>query len=131
MICHIKIRETNVKNPNPRGVISTRILALYSLYTHNFPTRMCLRRRGVLLDTYVCALCELKEEFCQHLFLECKVASRVWDLCLRWIGILYVQHNDVRNHFESFMLTQGSNKQNQIWKGVWATIIRCLWNHRN
>jgi len=98
---------------------------------NRIPTRMCLRRRGVLLDTYVCALCELKEESCQHLFLECKVASRVWDLCLRWIGILYVQHNDVRNHFESFMLTQGSNEQNQIWKGVWATIIWCLWNHRN
>jgi len=28
-------------------------------------------------------------------------------------------------------LTQGSNKQNLIWKRVWATIVWCLWEHRN
>jgi len=98
---------------------------------NRIPTRSCLRRRGVLLDTIVCAMCEIKEESCQHLFIECKVACYVWNLCLRWIGILYVPHNDVRNHFESFSLPQGSYKQNQIWKGVWATIVWCLWEHRN
>jgi len=34
-------------------------------------------------------------------------------------------------HFVSFHLTQSSNKQNLVWKGVWAAIVRCLWEHRN
>ena len=95
------------------------------------PTRLCLRRKGVLLDTTVCSFCEAKEESCQHLFLECKFACCVWTMCLRWIGVLFVQRNDFRNHFESFHLTRGSNKQNLIWKREWATIFRCLWEHRN
>jgi len=38
------------------------------------PTRSSLSRRGVLLNSTICALCETKEECCQHLFLECKHA---------------------------------------------------------
>ena len=53
------------------------IFTAWRVLLNKIPTRMCLRRRGIPLDTYVCALCELKEESCQHLFLECKVASRV------------------------------------------------------
>jgi len=52
-------------------------------------------------------------------------------MSFRWIGVLFVQHNEVRIHFESFHLTQGNNKQNLFWKGVWATIVRCLWEQRN
>ena len=95
------------------------------------PTRECLSKKGVTLNTIVCALCQSKEESCQHLFLECKHALSVWALCYRWIGILFVQHNDLITHFESFHLIQSSNKQNLVWKGVWANIVRCMWEHKN
>jgi len=83
------------------------------------------------LESVVCALCQSEEESCQHLFLECKHARSVWALCHRWIGILSVQHNDCLIHFESFHLIQSSNKENLVWKGVWATIVRCIWEPRN
>ena len=66
-----------------------------------------------------------------HLFMECGLALRVWDMCYRWIGIFSVQHNVLKSHFESFLLAQASNKQNMVWKGIWATIVRCIWEHRN
>ena len=56
---------------------------------------------------------------------------RVWELCYRWIGILSAQHNVLNNHFESFYLIQLSNKQNMVWKGIWAALVRCIWEHRN
>ena len=34
-------------------------------------------------------------------------------------------------NFESFFLPQHSYKQNLVWKGVWAAVVRCLWEHRN
>ena len=77
------------------------------------------------LDTNLCALCQTNDESCQHLFLECKVAQSVWSLCFKWIGILFVQHNDLLTHFESFHLTQASSTQNLLWKGVWAATVRC------
>ena len=55
----------------------------------------------------------------------------VWSLCFRWIGIVFVQHKAMLTHFESFYLPQLSSRQNFLWKGVWATIVTCIWEHRN
>ncbi|XP_068498530.1 uncharacterized protein [Phaseolus vulgaris] len=107
------------------------ILTEWRVLLGRMPTRKCLSRKGVVLNTTVCALCQTKEESCQHLFLECKYALCVWSLCFKWIGILFVQQKDILSHFESFHLFQSSNKQNLVWKGVWAAITRCLWEHRN
>jgi len=68
---------------------------------------------------------------CQHIFIECVVAQRVWSLCFRWIGIVFVQHKDILTHFEGFYLPQLSNRKNLLWKGVWATIVTCIWEQRN
>ena len=95
------------------------------------PTRKSLSRRGVTLDTSLCALCQTKDESCQHLFLKCKVAQAVWLLCFKWIGILFVQHNDLMTHFENFYLSQASSTQNLLWKGVLAAIVRYIWEHKN
>jgi len=95
------------------------------------PTRECLTRRGVMLDSNLCVFCQIKVESCQHLFMECDVVVRVWELCYRWIGILSAQHNELNNHFESFCLVQLSKKQNMVWKGIWAALVRCIWEHRN
>ena len=70
-----------------------------------------------MLNSTDCALCQTTEESCQHLFLECKHALCVWSLWFKWIGILFVLHKDLITHFESFHLTQSSNKQNLVWKG--------------
>jgi len=107
------------------------VITTWRVLLGRVPTRECLSRRWVILNTTICALCQSKEESCQHLFLECKYALCVWALCFRWIGILFVQHNDLMTHFESFHLIQSSNKQNLVWKGVWAAIVWCLWEHRN
>lgn len=95
------------------------------------PTRLGLSRRGIVLNTTRCALCLVEEESCQHLFVECKCARRVWNKCFKWFGILSVQHNDIAIHFEGFSLSHGSKIQNMVWRGVWAAIVRSLWEHRN
>ena len=42
-----------------------------------------------------------------------------------------MQHNDLKIHFVSFHCTQASGMQNLIWKGIWATAVRCIWDQRN
>jgi len=95
------------------------------------PTKECLSKRGVTMESTSCVFCHSKVKSSQHLFLECDVVVRVWDLCHRWINILSVQHNALQNHFNSFTLTQVSNKQEMVWKGIWAAIVRSVWEHRN
>jgi len=95
------------------------------------PTRMGLSRRGVLMFSTVCGLFQIKEESFQHLFIECKYAQLVWSLCLNWLGIVFVQHNDPKSHFVSFHCVQASCKQNLVWKGIWAAVVRTIWDQRN
>ncbi|XP_068475121.1 uncharacterized protein [Phaseolus vulgaris] len=113
-----------------KALPSVLIIAWRSILDR-LPTRECLSRRGVTMESTSCVFCHSKVESSQHLFLECDVVVRVWDLCLRWIGILSVQHNALHNHFESFSLTHVSNKQEMVWKGIWASIVRSVWEHRN
>jgi len=75
------------------------------------PTRTNLIRREVEVTSLNCVLCQASEESAQHLFLECTFAQQVWSLCLKWIAILFVQHKDMKHHFERFHLTFMSFKQ--------------------
>ena len=76
-------------------------------------------------------MCQDLDESSQHLFLECKHAQSVWSKCFRWIDILFVQHNNLRCHFENFHLVQDGSKQDLVWKGLWKTVVRCIWEQRN
>jgi len=73
----------------------------------------------------------VKEESSQHLFLECTYAQQVWFLCLKWLGIILVQQNSLKDHFLSFHIPQASFNQNLVLKGIWAAIVRCIWDQRN
>jgi len=81
-----------------------------------------------MLNTILRALCQMKEESCQHIFIEYPFSQSLWTLCFKWIGIMFVQQNILLKHFENFCLPQVSIKQNLLWKGVWTTIVR---EHRN
>ena len=95
------------------------------------PTREALVRRGVQMESTVCVLCRIKEESSQHLFIECVFAQRVWSLCQKWLEIVLMQNNEIKSHFESFICSQASGKQNLVWKGIWAAVIRGIWDQRN
>ena len=107
------------------------VTTTWRVLVDRLPTRECLSRRGVMTSSTLCDLCQAKEEYCQHLFLECNYAIRFWSMCFRWICILFVQHNDMKSHFESFHLFQVSHSQNLVWKGVWTTVVKSIWDHRN
>jgi len=95
------------------------------------PTKVNLSRRGVVVSDKNCVLCLDREESNQHLFLECKITYQVWNNCFRWFGILCVQDNDLKYHFENFHLVHMNTKQNMIWKGVWAAVVWSIWDHMN
>ena len=95
------------------------------------PSRVNLLRRGVPVTSTLCALCNRSDESSQHLFLECVFAQQIWSRCYRWIGVLGAQNKDLTNHFMNFHLAHLSSKQNQVWLGLWAAIVSCIWEHRN
>jgi len=106
------------------------LMTAWRVMRGRMPSRLCLSRRGVLMNSMLCPLCQLEEESSQHIFLHCKYAQWVWSECFKWIGTSTVQHNDLM-HFLNFYLFQATKKQNLVWKGVWVNVIRCIWDQRN
>ena len=84
-------------------VLPNVLVMAWRVLLDRIPTRLALSRRGVTMNTPICAMCQAKEESSQLLFLECVNAQRVWSMCFRWIDILFVQHNDLKCHFENFI----------------------------
>ena len=107
------------------------LITAWKILLDRLPTSNNLIKRGMMGISPVCMLCKATEESSHHLFLECIYAQRVWYLCYRWFGILFVQHNDIKHHFENFHLVFLSSNQNKVWKGMWVTIVRCIWEQRN
>jgi len=58
----------------------------------------------------------------------CKIATGVWNLCNKHVGINIVMNFKAKNYFS---LDDLNNKQNTIWRGMRMTIVWKLWNHRN
>ena len=44
---------------------------------------------------------------------------------------MFVQHFNLRYHFEQFHLLYINKKQNLVWKGLRVAMIWDIWNHRN
>jgi len=95
------------------------------------PTKVNLRHRRVLLNNYGCALCGEQEESVSHLFFDCKVASKVWNMCNNWVRILNVHYNQPYESFLHFHVLELNHKGNDIWKGVWVVVMWSIWKHRN
>ncbi|GJW81359.1 RNA-directed DNA polymerase, eukaryota, partial [Tanacetum coccineum] len=59
------------------------------------PTRVNLSRRGVLLDSHLCPLCNAAMEDVQHVFFRCDVARVVLRIICRWWDLDYWQRGRV------------------------------------
>jgi len=107
------------------------LVTAWRILLDRLPTNDNLIRRGIQVNSPLCALCGLSDESSQHVFLECAQGQRVWSRCYRWIGILGANNKDIRSHFVNFSLVHLSSTQNQVWRGLWAAIVRSIWEPRN
>jgi len=51
-------------------VLSNVITIAWRVLLDRIPTRMCLSRRGMVVNITICAMCQAMDESSQHLFLE-------------------------------------------------------------
>ena len=107
------------------------LVTAWRILLDKIPTNDNLIRRGIQVNSPLCAMCGLSDESSQHVFLECAQAQRVWSRCYRWIDILGANNKDIRSHFVNFSLVYLSSTQNQVWRGLWAAIVRSIWEQHN
>ena len=112
-------------------VIRSTIFFAWRVMLKEVPTKVNFRRRRVLLNNYCCALCGEQKESASHLFFDCKVASKVWNMWNKWVRILNVHYNQPYESFLHFLVLELNHKGNEIWKGVSVTIMWSIRKHRN
>jgi len=95
------------------------------------PFRVNPERRGVGVDCNLCLLCHKEDETIQYRFITCEVAHRLWTKCDNWLGIISVRSNDVDSQFCGFTLNHPGVKKNFVWRGMWLTLVKEIWIHRN
>ena len=113
-----------------KAIPSAMILA-WRVMENKLATRVNLSRRGVKLESLRCVLCGKEEESSSHLFFGCSFAWRVWCLCFKWLGILFVTHIEPRCNFDHFRLSLPLETGLVVWNTIWVGVVSEIWSHRN
>ena len=112
-------------------VVPSALVTAWRVLENKIATRANLERRGVLVDSPLCCLCEKEEESYRHLFFGCRFAWRVWCLCLEWLGVAFVSHIDLMLNFAQFRMCQSSKSVNEVSRTIWVGVVGEIWTHRN
>ena len=73
--------------------VPSALFTVWRVMENKIATRVNLKRRRVMLESYLCCLCGKEEESYRHLFFDCFFAWRVWCFCFKWLGVSFVYHN--------------------------------------
>ena len=60
-----------------------------------------------------------------------RIVWLVWNMCYAWLGVSFVDSNDVVSHFLHFNLCNVPNYVNVAWRSIWIVVIGEIWIHRN
>ncbi|PNX54946.1 ribonuclease H, partial [Trifolium pratense] len=79
----------------------------WRLLLEKLPTRKDLFSKGVVTNNSErsCVLCfkEEEEEDTHHVFVNCCVATQIWNYIFRWMDLSFISSLDVQHHFYQFV----------------------------
>lgn len=105
----------------------------WRLLWNRLPTKSNLVRRRIIQasDEAKCSFCGEHEESAVHLFLDCKVATKVWSDCYSWFSTPLATHNQVIHHFHLHSgIFLGKRGRLYVVRS-WICIVWVLWRWRN
>jgi len=94
-------------------------------------TRDKLLRVGIPIRSILCVLCNLGEENSGNLFFTCEVPRSLWNRCGGWLGVQFVHHYSVKEHFLRFCAFGMGKSGTGVWRVLWLTIVWSIWKLRN
>ncbi|GAU23785.1 hypothetical protein TSUD_26930 [Trifolium subterraneum] len=113
------------------GVLSN--IVLQDGVSDRLPTKDNLLKRGVLEDnqTLCSANCDKMEDI-NHLFFQCNVYGKLWQLVSKWIGGEFVCHGFLREHAVQFRDLGGDSKGSRVLSTIiWISVLCVIWKDRN
>ncbi|KAJ0910635.1 putative RNA-directed DNA polymerase [Helianthus annuus] len=104
---------------------------LWKALNNRIPTVDALVKRNVQVSSPYCRLCEDLEESCEHLFIECRFASEIWNRVASWCKLPPIFLFSLEDLMILPFTTRLDRKMSKIVYGILMTCVWCVWKFRN
>ncbi|CAK8574904.1 unnamed protein product [Lathyrus sativus] len=101
----------------------------WRLALDRLPTRSNLVSRGIISNVHVivCVLCFTVMEDNNHLFLSCPHTRLIWRKISEWVGIEWIEGDNVGDHLLSWFLKMMRFNSKSTTCNIWITTCWTIW----
>ncbi|GKA71923.1 RNA-directed DNA polymerase, eukaryota [Tanacetum coccineum] len=103
----------------------------WKVKTDSLPTRFNVSRRGIDIDSIMCAICDNGVETSRHLFFYCCMVRQIVRKITRWWDVPYVEVESYEDWYNWLVNLRISSMHKQMFKGVFYVMWWHLWSFRN
>nr|GEX41823.1 RNA-directed DNA polymerase, eukaryota, reverse transcriptase zinc-binding domain protein [Tanacetum cinerariifolium] len=103
----------------------------WKIMTDSMPTRFNISRRGICIDSILCAICDTGVETVRHLFFSCGMARDVVNLITRWWNLLVAKFVSYDEWLAWLVNVRLPSKNKKMLEGVFYVMWWLLWWFRN
>nr|GEZ96900.1 RNA-directed DNA polymerase, eukaryota [Tanacetum cinerariifolium] len=103
----------------------------WKVMTDSLPTRFNIPRRGISIDSILCANCDTGVEMSRHLFFSCRMAQEVMKLIARWWNVPESDFDSYEEWLAWFANVRLPLKNKNMLEGVFYVLRWLLWWFRN
>ncbi|GJV27201.1 RNA-directed DNA polymerase, eukaryota, reverse transcriptase zinc-binding domain protein [Tanacetum coccineum] len=103
----------------------------WKVMTDSLPTRFNISRRGICIDSILCANCDTGVETSRHLFFSCCMARNVVNLIIRWWNVPDAEFDSYDDWVAWLENVRLPLKNKKMFEGVFYVMWWLLWSFRN
>nr|GEW62023.1 RNA-directed DNA polymerase, eukaryota [Tanacetum cinerariifolium] len=99
--------------------------------TDSLPSRFNASRRGIDIDSIMCAICDNEAETSSHLFFSCRMVRQIVRMITRWWDVPYVEVDSYEGWTTWLVNLRLSSKHKHMLEGVFYVTWWHLWSFHN
>ncbi|GKA67634.1 RNA-directed DNA polymerase, eukaryota [Tanacetum coccineum] len=103
----------------------------WKVKTDSLPTRFNVSRRGIDIDSIMCAICDNGVETSRHLFFYCCMVRQIVRKITRWWDVPYVEVESYEDWYNWLVNLRISSMHKQMFECVFYVMWWHLWSFRN
>ena len=104
---------------------------MWRVFLKRIQTKVNLSKRGIVMPSQRCPICNGEDETEDHLFLSCPVSKAVWTWIFKWCGVNMEQFNSL-DHLLSILVDNATSaKKRMMSEAIVGGAVWSIWKARN
>ncbi|KAL4570624.1 hypothetical protein LXL04_026282 [Taraxacum kok-saghyz] len=99
---------------------------------NRLPSKQELKKRQVTIPSTNCDLCNMAEETCEHILIQCSWTEEIWALVRDWCGMDFTGTHTMEQRIEaSLKMGQDNKKKKKTANAIVLVTLWTIWKARN